>query len=61
MKEYRVVRLRGGVDPVSSDEIEQHIGDMTRQGWHFLQLSTGGGGSASYFMTWVYLIFERET
>lgn len=62
MKKYRVICITSGaIEPPMPDEIEKAIEDTTKEGWDFVQFTTGGGGSGSGNITsWVYLLFERE-
>ncbi|HED23829.1 MAG TPA: hypothetical protein ENN91_01745 [Firmicutes bacterium] len=60
MKKYRVLSLEEFGKQVDDDRIETVINSMTRQGWQFNRLSTGGGGESGFFMSWVYMVFEKE-
>jgi hypothetical protein len=60
VKKYKVVCLKGGHEPVPTSNIESEIDKMIEAGWSLFQLSTGSGGDANYFGSWVYLVFERQ-
>ena len=60
VKKYRVLSLEEFGKQVDDDRIETVINSMTRQGWQFNRLSTGGGGESGFFMSWVYMVFEKE-
>jgi len=61
MKKYKVVCLQkiATVEPPEPSEIEEAIENMTSEGWHFVQMSTGGAGVGGMVRTWVYLVFAR--
>ena len=65
MKEYKVLRLQEGVDPVSETKIEFALNEMAKHGWAFVQMSTGQITYEDQGMcmvpTWVYLIFEHNS
>ena len=62
MKKYRVICITSGsTEPPKPDGIEKAIEDAAREGWDFMQFTTGGGGSGNGNVTsWVYLLFGRE-
>jgi len=60
VKKYQVLSLEEYNRPVDEDKIEAVINSMAEQGWIFTQLSSGGGGESGFFMSWVYLVFEKE-
>jgi len=62
MKKYRVICITSGAtEPPKPDQIEKAIEGAAREGWDFMQFTTGGGGSGNGNVTsWVYLLFERE-
>jgi hypothetical protein len=60
VKKFKVVCLKGGREPVSPSNMESEIDKMIEAGWSLFQLSSGGGGDANYFGSWVYLVFERQ-
>ena len=60
MVKHKVVKLRE-YSEISSDQIEKEIEKATSDGWHFLQLATGGEGHEyGNSLEWVYLVFERD-
>ena len=65
MKEYKVLLLQKGVDPVSETKIESALNEMAKLGWTFVQMSTGQITYEDQGMcmvpTWVYLIFEHTS
>ena len=63
MKKYKVICITSGSTvPPEPDRIEREITAMTDQGWDFLQITSGGGGTGSGNITsWIYLIFKRES
>ncbi|HMB44297.1 MAG TPA: DUF4177 domain-containing protein [Candidatus Methanoperedens sp.] len=63
MKKYKVICITSGSTvPPEPDRIEREITAMTEQGWDFLQITSGGGGTGSGNITsWIYLIFKRES
>lgn len=56
---YQVHSLEDYNRPVDEDKIETVINSMAEQGWVFKQLSTGGGGESGFFISWVYMVFEK--
>jgi len=60
---YKVICITSGSTvPPEPDRIEREITTMTEQGWDFLQITSGGGGTGSGNITsWIYLIFKRES
>ena len=61
MVKHKVVELQGPYNRISSDQIENEIEKATSDGWHFLQLATGGGGGGGLTVVkWVYLVFELD-
>ena len=61
MVKHKVVELQASYDGISSDQIENEIEKATSDGWHFLQLATGGGGGGGLtVIKWVYLVFELD-
>jgi molybdopterin biosynthesis enzyme MoaB len=63
MKKYKVICITSGSTvPPEPDRIEREITAMTEQGWDFLQITSGGGGTGSGNITsWIYLIFKSES
>jgi hypothetical protein len=63
MKNHKVICITSGSTvPPEPDRIEREITAMTEQGWDFLQITSGGGGTGSGNITsWIYLIFKRES
>jgi hypothetical protein len=60
MKQYQVVCLsKGAGDLVKPEDIQEVIGEHTKEGWHLVQMTTGGGGDYNIYIMWVYLVFER--
>jgi len=59
---YKVICITSGSTvPPEHDRIEKEIATMTEQGWDFLQITSGGGGTGSGNITsWVYLVFKRK-
>lgn len=62
MKKYKVICMTtGATEPPKPDGIEKAIESAASDGWNFLQITTGGGGTGnSYVTSWVYIVFERE-
>lgn len=60
VKKYQVLSLEEFGKPVDDDRIETVINSMTEQSWQFNGFSTGGGGESGFFMSWVYMVFEKE-
>jgi len=60
---YKVICITSGSTvPPEPDRIEREITTMIDQGWDFLQITSGGGGTGSGNITsWIYLIFKRES
>ncbi len=59
---YKVICITSGSTvPPEPDRIEKEIATMTEQGWDFLQITSGGGGTGSGNITsWIYLVFKRK-
>ncbi len=66
MKKYQVMSLDEYNKPVDEDKVESVINSMAEQGWKLDQVCTGGvgggggGGESGLFMSWVYMVFERD-
>lgn len=59
MKKYQVLSLEEYNRPVDEDKVEAVINTMSEQGWKFNSLNSGGGGESGFFMSWVYMVFEK--
>ena len=61
MKKYKVIRIVSGAsEPPGSEDIEKAIESTVSDGWEFVQITTGGGGTGNGSVTsWVYLLFEK--
>ena len=62
MKKYKVICLTSGATvPPEPDNIERAIEAALKEGWDFVNFTSGGGGTGSGSITsWVYLLFERQ-